>query len=114
MVPESGLRQIARQLALEAGKVAGDQGDVDASEDRLFGLTIEQESERRLKAALRRVSALRQSLASVAHHRHMMTALAAAFADDHPDFKRLASPVRLTSITALSIENTPSAGLLTR
>ena len=49
---------IARQLVLELRKVAGNRGNVEASEDRFLGLTLEQEPECRLEAALRAKTSL--------------------------------------------------------
>src|SRR5262249_15803876 len=85
MTAESRLGEVARQLALELRKVMGDHGDVEMPQNRLLGLAIKQELECRLDATFRRVSACRQSLASVSRHRHMMASLAAS--DTHDDFE---------------------------
>jgi hypothetical protein len=87
MTAESGLREVVWQLALELGKVTGDHSDVETPQDRLLGLAIKQELERRLDATLRRVRACRQSLASVSHHRHMMASLAVTHTDDDLEFE---------------------------
>jgi hypothetical protein len=68
----------------------GDYGDVETPKNRLLGLAIEQELERRLDATFRRVSACRQSLASVSRHRHMMASLAASDTYDDLEFERVA------------------------
>jgi hypothetical protein len=81
---ESGLREVAWQLALEVGKITGDQSDVETSQDRLLRLAIKQEfgTPPRCNATLRRVRACLKSLASVSRHRHMMASLAASLTDD--------------------------------
>src|SRR5262249_3561336 len=50
----------------------------------------EQELERRLDATFRRVSACRQSLASISRHRHMMAGLAASDTHDDLEFEWIA------------------------
>src|SRR6266540_3952273 len=65
-------REIPRQLALELGKVARDHGDVEASEDRLLGLAIEQETEGCLEAPLRRMLAGGEPRARLARHRDVV------------------------------------------
>ena len=68
----------------------GDDGDVETPQNRLLGLAIKQELERRLDATFRRVSACRQSLASVSRHRHMVASLAACDTHDDLEFERVA------------------------
>src|SRR6185503_3186581 len=89
-LPASRLREVAWQLALELRKVMGDYGDVETPKNRLLGLAIEQELERRLDATFRRVSACGQSLASVSRHRHMMASLAACDTHNDLEFERVA------------------------
>src|SRR5262249_42905261 len=90
MAAQSRLREVARQFALELRKVMGDPGDVEKPENRPLGFAIEQELERRLDTTYRRVSACRQSLASVSRHRHMMASLAASGTHDHLEFEWIA------------------------
>jgi|SRR5690242_4618512 hypothetical protein len=90
MTAESGLREVLSQLALELGKVTGDHSDVETPQDRLLGLPVKQELERRLDATFRRVCACRQSLASVSPHRHMMPSLAVSHTDDDLEFEWIA------------------------
>src|SRR5215510_11207678 len=90
MAAQSRLREVARQLALELRKVMGDHGDVEMPQNRLLGFAIKQELERRLDATCRRVSARRQSLASVSRHRHMMASLAASDTYDDLEFEWIA------------------------
>ena len=87
---ESALREVVWELALELGKVTGDHSDVETPQDRLLGLAIKQELERRLDATLWRVRACRQSLASVSRHRHMMASLAVSHADNDLEFEWIA------------------------
>jgi len=87
---ESRLRKVVGQLALEFGKITGDHCNVEAPQDRLLGLAIKQESERRLDATLRRVPVSRQSFASVSCHGHMMTSLAVSHADDDLELEWIA------------------------
>ena len=68
----------------------GDHGDVEMPQDRLLGLAIKQELECRLDAKFRRVSACRQSLASVSRHRHMMASRAVSHTDDDLEFEWIA------------------------
>ena len=68
----------------------GDHGDVEMPQNRLLGFAIKQELERRLDATCRRVSARRQSLASVSRHRHMMASLAASDTYDDLEFEWIA------------------------
>src|SRR5262249_12227810 len=99
MAARSRLREVARQLALELRKVMGDHGDVEMPQNRLLGFAIKQELERRLDATCRRVSACRQTLASVSRHRHMMTSLSSSDTHDDLEFEWIAfAGVRLTSI----------------
>ena len=59
----SGPREIMRQFTLEFGEVARDLRHVEASENQLLWLAVEQESEGRLKAALWRMVPARQPVA---------------------------------------------------
>src|SRR5262245_3321771 len=86
----SKLREVARQLALELRKVTEDYGHVETPQNRLLGLAIKQELERRLDATFRRVSACRQLLASVSRDRHMMAGLAASATHRDLEFKWIA------------------------
>jgi hypothetical protein len=83
-------------LALELGKVMGDHSNVETPQNRLVGLAIKQELERRLDATLRRLRAHRQSFASVSCHRDVMPSLAVSNTDDDLEFewrlRRLARP----------------------
>src|SRR5262245_36087952 len=90
MTAASRLREVARQLALELRKVMGDPDDVEMPQNRLLGLAIEQELERRLDATFRRVSACHQSLASVSRHRQMMARLVASDTHDDLEFEWIA------------------------
>ena len=90
MAAGSRSREVVWQLALELGKVIGDHGNVETLQDRLRGLTIKQELERRLDATLWRMRARRQSLASVSRHRHMMASLAASDTYDDLEFEWIA------------------------
>src|SRR6266567_4092458 len=89
-IDDAGARtQAGQRINVEslAAKVTRDHSDVETPQDRLLGLAIKQEFERRLDATLRRVRACRQSLASVSHHRHMMASLAVSHRDDDREFK---------------------------
>jgi hypothetical protein len=90
MAAASGLREVAWQLALELWKVTGDHSDVETPQDRLLGLAIKQELERRLDAMLWRVRAHRQSFASVSRHRDVMVSLAVSQADHDLEFEWIA------------------------
>src|SRR5690242_11955530 len=79
---KSGSGEIARQFALEFGKVTGDHRDVEMREDRLLGLAVKQELERGCDAMLRRMRAHRQSLASVSCQSDVMARFAAPHTDD--------------------------------
>jgi len=68
----------------------GDHGDVEMPQNRLLGLAIKQELERRLDATFRRVSTCRQSLAHVSRHRHMMASLAGSDTHDDLEFEWVA------------------------
>jgi hypothetical protein len=82
MAAESGLREVAWQLALELGKITGDHSDVEAQQDRPLGLAIKQELERCRYATLRCVRARRQSFATVSCHRDVMAGFAVSRTDD--------------------------------
>ena len=82
MAAESGLREVAWQVALELGKITGDHSDVEAQQDRLLGLAIKQELERRRYATLRCVRAHSQSFATVSCHRDVMAGFAVSRTDD--------------------------------
>src|SRR3954453_17739000 len=90
LAAESGLREVAWQLALEVGKVAGDHSDVETRQNRLLGLAIKQELECCFDAKFRRAPAHRQSFASVPCHRDVMASLAASQTDDDLEFERIA------------------------
>src|SRR6266513_521438 len=90
MAAKSGLREVVWQLALELGKVTGDHSDVETPQDRLLGLPIKQDLERRLDAMLRRVRAHLQSFASVSCHRDVMASLAVSRTDDDLEFEWIA------------------------
>jgi hypothetical protein len=51
----SGPREVTRQLSLEFGEVTRDYRRVEASENRLLRLAVEQEAEGRLETAFRRM-----------------------------------------------------------
>src|SRR5262249_22518010 len=87
---KSGSRQVAWQLALEFRKITGDHSDVETPKDRLLGLAIKQELERRLDATLRRVRTHRQSFASRSCHRDVMTRLAVSDTEDDVEFEWIA------------------------
>ena len=87
---ESGLREVAWQLALELGKVTGDHGDVEAPQDRSLGFSIKQELERRLDAVLGRMRAHGQPFASISRHRDVMASLAVSQTDDDLEFEWIA------------------------
>jgi hypothetical protein len=87
MAAESGLRKVAWQLALELGKVMGDHSNVETPQNRLVGLAIKQELERRLDAMLRCV---RESFASLPCHRDAMASLAVSHTDDNLEFEWIA------------------------
>src|SRR5205085_9164298 len=90
MAVESGLREIAWQLALELGKVARDHADVETLQDRVLGLAIKQELERGFDAMLRLARAHRQSFATVSCHRDVMASLALSHTDDDLEFEWIA------------------------
>ena len=90
MAAESALREVVWELALELGKITGDHRDIETPQDRLLGLAIKQELERRLDATLWRMRARRQSLASVSRHRHMMASLAVSHPDHDLEFEWIA------------------------
>src|SRR5712691_11760668 len=88
--PASRSRQITRQLVLEFGEVTRDHGQVEAPEDRLLRLSVEQETERRLHTALRRVLAAGQPLEGRLRHRDVVARLALPFGDHYLEFEGLA------------------------
>jgi hypothetical protein len=90
MAAESGLSEVAWQLALELGKVTEDHSNVETPQNRLLRLAIKQELERRLDAMLRRARAHRQSFASVSCHRDVIAILAVSHADDDFEFEWIA------------------------
>jgi hypothetical protein len=90
MAAGSRLREVVGQLALELGKITGDHSDVETLLDRLQGLSIKQELERRLDAALRRVRADRKLFGSVSRHGDMMVSLSVSDTDDDSEFERIA------------------------
>lgn len=86
----SGSREVARQFALEFGKVTGDHGDVETPQDRFLRLAIKQELECCFDAPLGRVRAHRQSFASLSCHRDVMASLAVSHTDGDLEFKWIA------------------------
>ncbi|MCA6114645.1 hypothetical protein J6524_06890 [Bradyrhizobium sp. WSM 1738] len=90
MAAESGLREVAWQLALELGKITGDHSDVETLQDRSLGLAIKQKFERCLDAALGRVRAHRQPFANISSHRDVMARLAVSRTDDDLEFEWIA------------------------
>src|SRR5260370_32202241 len=85
-----GPREVARQLWLEFGEVARDHRRVEASENRLLRLAVEQEAEGRLETAIRRMLPGCQPLAHLSRHRHVVTGLTRSFTDDHLEIERVA------------------------
>src|SRR5262249_34629477 len=81
------LRQVARKLALELGEILRDHPHVEAAQDRLLGLAVEQEPERRLQAGFRRVPAGTEPLAHLARSGDAMVRLAVALLDDDIEFE---------------------------
>ena len=77
-----------RQLPLEFGEVTRDHRHVEASENRLLWLAVEQETEGRLKTALGRMLAGRQPLAHFTRHRDAVTSYALSFTNDHFEIER--------------------------
>src|SRR5262249_53109318 len=86
----SALRQVTRHLALELAEVARDLRHIEASENRFLRLTVEQEPEGCLEAALRRVLARSQPLARLSRHRDVVTGLALSLGHDHLEHERIA------------------------
>src|ERR1051326_2600553 len=75
--------QIFRQLALEFRKIARDDRHVEAPEDRLFGLAVEQEAERRFDQPFRVLRAGGKARTSLARDRDLMPCLAPLAPNDH-------------------------------
>ena len=90
LVTQGGDRANQRALTLEFGEVARDHRGVEASENRLLRLAIEQEAEGRLETAFRRMLAGCQPLAHLSRHRHAVTGFTASFTDDHLEIQRVA------------------------
>src|SRR5262249_28028801 len=82
-------REVARKLPCEIWEIARDQSHVELPEDRLLRLAVEQESERRLDAALRRMRAAGEFIARFARHRDVVVGLAGSVADDHRECERI-------------------------
>ena len=89
-VRNSGLGEVARQLAFEFGKVTGDHRDVEMPQDRLLGLAVKQELERSFDAVLRRMRAHRQSFAAIPRQSDVMAGLAISCTDDDLESKLVA------------------------
>src|SRR5215510_2613369 len=85
-----GLREIARQLALEFREIARDHRHVELSQDRLLWLAIEQETEGGLDALLVGMPAARQAPQRVARHGDVVTGLALSDAHHDVEAKRIA------------------------
>src|SRR5262249_55950567 len=84
------VRKVTWHLPLELGEVARDHRYIEASENRLLWLAIEQETEGRLKTALGRMFAGHQPLAHFTGHGGMVTSLARSFTNDHFETERAA------------------------
>jgi len=78
-IPSGPPLEIMRQLLLEFWEVARDHRHVEASENRLLWLAIEQKTEGRLKTALERMFAGHQPFAHFTGHGDMVTRLARSF-----------------------------------
>src|SRR5215469_4709578 len=89
-IPSGPPLEIMRQLLLEFWEVARDHRHVEASENRLLWLAIEQKTEGRLKTALGRMFAGHQPLAHFTGHGDMVTSLARSFTNDHFETERAA------------------------
>src|SRR5215813_12979067 len=89
-IPSGPPLEIMRQLLLEFWEVARDHRHVEASENRLLWLAIEQKTEGRLKTALGRMFAGHQPLAHFMGHGNMVTRLARSFTNDHFETERAA------------------------
>src|SRR5215813_1166943 len=87
-IPSGPPLEIMRQLLLEFWEVARDHRHVEASENRLLWLAIEQKTEGRLKTALGRMFAGHQPLAHFTGHGDMVTRLARSFTNDHFETER--------------------------
>src|SRR5262249_4550104 len=85
----SELRKVTWHLPLELGEVARDRRHVEAPEDRLLGLAVEQEPEGRLETAFWRMLPRRQPLAHLSRHGDVVTSLVLSFADDHLENERV-------------------------
>jgi len=72
-IPSGPPLEIMRQLLLEFWEVARDHRHVEASENRLLWLAIEQKTEGRLKTALERMFAGHQPFAHFTGHGDMVT-----------------------------------------
>src|SRR6516165_3076287 len=78
-IPSGPPLEIMRQLLLEFWEVTRDHRHVEASENRLLWLAIEQKTEGRLKTALERMFAGHQPFAHFTGHGDMVTRLARSF-----------------------------------
>src|SRR3954468_5741595 len=81
---------LATGPSLEFGEVTRDHRQVEASENRLLWLAVEQETEGRLQTALGRMPAGRQPLAHFTRHRDVVASLALSFTNDHFEIERAA------------------------
>src|SRR5262245_7437903 len=86
----SGPRQVARHFPLEFGEVTRDHCHVERAKDGFLRLTIKQEFERGLEAALRRVPTRGEPFAGCFGHRDMVTGFTIAFADHDVEFQNIA------------------------
>src|SRR5438270_8658025 len=107
-----GLRKVTWNLLLELGEIPRDCCDVEAPEDRLLRLPVEQELEGRLETTLRRMLARGQPFACVSRHGDLVTSLTLSFADDHLENERilLGSPANLDHVDLLRMHVPALAG----
>ena len=82
-------REVARYFPIEFGEIARDHRQVEASENRLLRLAVEQEAERRLDKTLGRVLPACQPIARLARHRDVVTGLTPSFTDDNLEIERV-------------------------
>src|SRR5271170_1829888 len=82
------IREVSRQLTLELGEVFRDDFDVEAAQDRLRGLAVEQKPKRSFDAALRRHSR-REAREIGGRERHPMPGLLVVLANDDIERQRI-------------------------
>src|SRR5271170_4873204 len=82
------IREVSRQLTLELGEVFRDDFDVEAAQDRLCGLAVEQKPKRGFDAALCRRSR-REAREIGARERHPMPGLLVVFANNDIERQRI-------------------------